>query len=139
MMPAVKINPTRIYSPFIIRPPVNSLTKTSIALLLIILTSLSSIASENLPLAPTNSAHEPHHSSSSVVVSRRETLGAVDREKYRLMSENSRVLATHEAAGASATTKTVLIVVGVVVVVLVVVAVGTSYSKLGNISYSNPG
>lgn len=115
----------------------NSLTKTSITLLLIILTSLPSIASESLRPVSVMPARDRYPSPSPVV--RRETLNASDLEKYRMMSEKSRSLAMREAAGASSTTKTVLIVVGVVVVVLVVVAVGSSYSNLGNISYGNPG
>lgn len=115
----------------------NSLIKTSIALLLIILTSLPSLASENSRSNPAVSLRDEDSLIALRVISKKEGLNTADLEKYKLMSEHSRTLARTEAAGASSTTKTVLIVVGVVVVVLVVVA-ASSYHPVGKISFANP-
>ncbi len=106
----------------------NSFAKTSIALLLILLTTLRTLASENASFEREVLSQSVQKFTAPVMISKREILSAPDRAKYTLMSDQARSLARKEAAGASSTQKTVLIVVGVVVVGLVVLVVASAAS-----------
>ena len=116
----------------------NRSAKTSVAVVMLILTALSAIASElpNANLGVVIPSH-PVTLTAPTVVTRKVTLNSSELEKYQLMGVQSQSLANHEAAGASATTKTVLIVAGVVVVVLIVVA-ASSGSIVGDMKFTYP-
>ena len=116
----------------------NRSAKTSVAVVMLILTALSSIASE-LPNADLGvlMPSRPVTLTAPAVVTRKVTLNSGELEKYQFLGVQSQSLANHEAAGASDRTKAVLIVVGAVVVVLIIVA-ASSGSMMGDLKFTNP-
>ena len=97
-----------------------------IAVVMVISTAVSSLASVSPKLAPplplpAFEAPLP----APTVLAQKQALNPAELAKYQQLADQSQGLATHQAAGASSTTKTVLIVAGVVVVAVIVVGLAS--------------
>lgn len=98
----------------------NPATKTSVAVVMMILTAVSSFASVN-PAGPAPiPASRTLNTAAPTLVVKKTGLDRAELAKYQSLAGQSQFLAGQEAAGASNTTK---IVVGIVCVGLVVVLV----------------
>ena len=100
-----------------------SVTKTSVAVILLVQTALSSVASE----LPRLNRRDPLFVQQTtwaapMVVARKVALNSDERARYQQLEKQSRHLAKNEAAGASDTTKIVLIVVAGIVVTAAIAA-----------------
>ena len=105
----------------------NKLTTKLIAVVLVLSTAVSSLASVNTKLAPTLPL--PAFAApltAPTVLARKQALNSAELAKYQQLADQSQDLTTRQAAGASSTTKTVLIIVGVIVVAAIVVGVSNS-------------
>ncbi len=101
----------------------HKLTTKMIAVVILLSTAVSSLATETTPVAPAllHSAN-PAPRLAPTVMSRKTALTSAELAKYQQMATLSKGLATTQVAGASSTGKTVLITVGVVVAVVAVAA-----------------
>lgn len=98
----------------------NRATKTSVAVVMMILTAVSSVASVN----PTTPSLPPPDRESTLaaptVVAQKVGFSRAELAKYQTLSVQSQYLASQEAAGASDTTRVVAVVVSVVLVAALV-------------------
>ena len=111
------------------------------AVVTLVAMTASSLASETATVARSLpcSAY-PAALTAPTVLAKKVALNPTELAHYRLLAQQSQVLATSQTAGASSTTKTVLIVVGVVVVVVGVAALAASnINPLGNGPIFPPG
>ena len=101
----------------------NNPTKTSVAVLMLILTAVSSVASVNQPVSVLPGPDRAPALAAPTRVAKPVGLNQAEFAKYQTLAGQSQYLAAQQAAGASTTTK---VVVGALCVVFLVVAVGVS-------------
>ena len=99
-------------------------TRNSVAIALLIVTTLSSLGAENQTAPASSSRERATASTAATVVTRKVGLSEAEFAKYRQQAVQAQPLANHAAAGAK-WSKDTGIVVGVVVVVGIVVIVAT--------------
>ena len=91
----------------------NKLPTKLLAVVLVISTAVSSLASvspEPAPILALPAFATPL--SAPTVLTRKQALNSAELAKYQQLADQSQDLATHQTAGASSTTKTVLIIAG---------------------------
>ena len=107
----------------------NKLPTKMLAVVLVISTAVSSMASVSLMIAPPLPLSAPAAPlTAPTVLAKKQALNSAEFEKYQQLADQSQDLATRQTAGASSTMKTVLITSAVVVVTVIVIglAVGNS-------------
>lgn len=110
----------------------NRVTAKLLVVAMLLSTVVSSTASTGTTNDPTFQPLANHAAlTAPTVLSQKVTLNSEELAKYQQKTEQSQVLAKHEAAGASKAGKTVAIVVVTVVVIAGVVALAGSHPSLG--------